>query len=145
MIGSASYSKTQIMCVCACACVCMLSGCTPLCEMPWWRRWQRRTHNFEGALDLHLAVVAVNIARYVTLARRQRQPQPHCPAGATGGDGEAAAQSKEKDGRGLTLLDPCTGTGTLGAAAIGCGKCNAIHTLKCLVDERECALVCGSV
>ena len=65
----------------------------------WWERWQHRPHAFDGCLDLHLAAAAVNIARFVVLSRR--------PADA------APAE--------LALLDPCSGSGTIAAAALGTG------------------------
>ena len=35
----------------------------PLCDSAFWTAWSQRPHQFEGCLDLHLATVAVNIAR----------------------------------------------------------------------------------
>eukprot|EP01043_Picozoa_sp_COSAG02_P060356 COSAG02_NODE_7867_length_2811_cov_6.892440_5_plen_62_part_00 len=46
-------------------------------------------------------------------------------------------QAEQVRNEGLTLLDPCAGTGTLAAAAVGCGKivsimqaCDATHSLS---------------
>ena len=79
-------------------------GKRSLWEASWWRRWQQRTHNFDGALDLHLAAAACNVARFLVLERKRRN----------GSSSEAGAGS-------MSLLDPCAGTGTLAAAAVGCG------------------------
>ena len=71
-----------------------------LCESAFWGAWGHRSHQFEGCLDLHLATIAVNIARYVAVARQQPDSKKHRP---------------------LRLLDPCCGSGTITAAALGAG------------------------
>ena len=112
-------------------------GCRPLCEAVWWRRWQQRPHNFDGALDLHLAVVAVNVARYVAQARREQKRGKIVRAETIRTPQSDEDQAEQVRNEGLTLLDPCAGTGTLAAAAVGCGKivsimqaCNATHSLS---------------
>ena len=40
------------------------SALPALWEGEWWQRWQHRPHFFDGCLDLHLAVTALNIGRY---------------------------------------------------------------------------------
>jgi predicted RNA methylase len=128
----------------ACETASSSGGGTPfplLCESPFWGAWSQRSHQFEGCLDLHLAIVAVNVARYITIARQRVSRK-------LGEETESSLQ--------LRLLDPCCGSGTITAAALGAGGWGQIlatelrpewvknaqsnlHSLSSVIGENETA------
>lgn len=97
-----------------------LPSMSTLCSSKFWRTWTHRPHQFEGCLDLHLATVGVNVARYVALSRNKTD------AKATGADGAGAGTTSPPATKELRLLDPCCGSGTIAAAAIGAGGWGSI-------------------
>jgi hypothetical protein len=84
-----------------------------LWNSPWWRAWRERPHFFDGCLDLHLAVAAVNIGRLLATARAR----------------DAAAKAGKRYGEltaRLRLVDPCLGSGSIAAAALVVGGFEAV-------------------
>eukprot|EP01048_Picozoa_sp_COSAG05_P037588 COSAG05_NODE_17615_length_322_cov_1.080717_1_plen_69_part_01 len=49
-------------------------ACCRVRKRAWWERWLHRPHFFDGCLDLHLAVAAVNIGRFYCRSSRLQMP-----------------------------------------------------------------------